>query len=82
MSKGAGIRLDEQATRSFGKHLAPRMPLITTIAAPSCLAVDLARQFGITLVGFVREERFVAYTEFQITAAGMLWLWWNRLVGS
>jgi FdhD protein len=45
------------------KALGARIPLITAIGAPSSLAVDLAQQFGITLVGFVRENRFVAYTE-------------------
>jgi FdhD protein len=41
--------------------LAARIPLIAAVGAPSSLAIDLTRQFGMTLVGFLRGDRFVAY---------------------
>jgi FdhD protein len=43
------------------KGLAAGFPVIASVSAPSGLAVQLAREMGLTLVGFLRDRRFVVY---------------------
>jgi FdhD protein len=43
------------------KALIAGMPLLAAISAPSSLAVDLAREFNVTLVGFLRDDTFNIY---------------------
>jgi len=44
------------------KAATARFPIMISVGAPSSLAVDLADEFGITLVGFASQERFNVYT--------------------
>lgn len=37
------------------------IPLVCSVSAPSSLAIDVATEFGITLIGFLRGERFNLY---------------------
>src|ERR1700688_5049576 len=43
------------------KTIAAGIPLLASVSAPSSLAVELARELGLTLVGFLRGPRFVIY---------------------
>lgn len=44
------------------KAIVAGVPLLASVSAPSSLAVRLAREMSLTLIGFLRERRFVVYS--------------------
>jgi FdhD protein len=39
-----------------------QIPMVVSVGAPSSLAVETAKQFNITLIGFVKADKFNIYT--------------------
>ena len=43
------------------KSIKAGIPIMAAVGAPSSLAVSLAREFGLTLIGFLKKERLNIY---------------------
>jgi FdhD protein len=52
------------------KAVAAGVPIVGAVSAPSSLAVSMAREFGLTLVGFLRGARFTVYAGEERVAVG------------
>ena len=51
-----------QTGSTIYKAIRSQIPIVITISAPTGLAIESARRFGITLIGFARENRFNIYS--------------------
>jgi FdhD protein len=51
------------------KCLVAGVPIVCAVSAPSSLAVELADRFGLTLIGFLRGDRFNVYSGMARVAA-------------
>jgi FdhD protein len=50
------------ASEIVQKALVAGAPMVASVSPPSSLAVDLAREHGLTLIGFLHGLRFVVYS--------------------
>ncbi len=63
LGEALGIMVSGRASFELvQKTLTAGMPLLAAVSAPSSLAVTLADEFGMTLVGFLRGDSFNIYT--------------------
>jgi FdhD protein len=44
------------------KSFKAKIPILAAVSAPSSLAVDFAKELGVTLLAFCRQNRFTIYS--------------------
>jgi FdhD protein len=60
---GVGLQVSGRASAELAhKAIVAGIPLLSAVSAPTTLAVDLAREAGLTLVGFVRGDSVNIYS--------------------
>ena len=51
-----------------------KIPVIVAVSACSSMAVDFAKEFGICLIGFTRENKMTVYTNPSSLEKNKLWV--------
>ncbi len=62
LSKSIGLVSGRTSFELLQKAVMAGLPILCAIGAPSSLAVELAEEFNITLIGFLKEKSFNIYT--------------------
>jgi FdhD protein len=62
LNKNIGLVSGRTSFELLQKAVMAGLPILCAIGAPSSLAVELAEEFNITLIGFLKENRFNIYT--------------------